>query len=54
MGWGRGQQSKKIAGNGVGNNMVGTGSGWDMRGRMGMGTDLAGWGGDDFHPHAGL
>jgi len=27
-----------------------------MRGRMGTGTDLAGWGGDgdDFHPHAHL
>jgi len=32
------------------------GWGWDMRGRMGTGTDLAGWGGDgdDFHPHARL
>jgi len=42
----------------MGNNMVGTGRGWgwDMGGRMGTATGLAGWGGDgdDFHPHAGL
>jgi len=59
-GVGTGTTMQKIAGNGVGmgNNMVGTGRGWgrDMRGRMGTGTDLAGWGGDgdDFHPHAHL
>jgi len=49
-GVGMGQQSKKLRGWGT------TWWGRDMRGRMGTGTDLAGWGGDgdDFHLHARL
>jgi len=51
IGWGTGFPipTKKLQG--MGNNMVGTGRGWDMRGR---GQDLRGGDGDDLHPHAGL
>jgi len=58
-GVGTGITVQKSAGNDgveMENNMMGMGRGWGryMRGRMGTGTGLAGWGGDgdDFHPRA--